>query len=464
MDLPVIETPIFQRWVWIGEVAFSHIPIATLITAFLVLAPIYEYIGYRTRDLRYDRLAKSMVFFVMILYSPGAALGTGIPMFIIGLWPEFWARWSNLFFWPLMAQFGFFLLDVIFLFFFYHLLWERMQNRKRLHIFFGVLTAIFALAIQAVWDGLGSYMTTPGAVLPQVNEPVGWSAPAFFNPGFLPLFFHRFFGNISYTMLLTGGVFALRQWRQKDPKEKAYFGFAADLTFTVGFLTFFAMPFVGWFFAKVMQQHAPVAFYAVMGGHTASHFTLKLGLIALMLLAGGGYLFTRHRTKALRIAMTAGLASLYIVLHLHPPLRWLPGGEFLWRLFYTAALFAAIGGFWYLSRRAGPVGERWKWAVFAAGLAAFFAFTLGGFVRERSRQPYNVYKQQVKVDVLPAEADRFLVYDKCIGCHHKSLNDITRAAVADWERRVEMERQRPGAEISAEEAARIGRYLKEAFP
>jgi cytochrome bd ubiquinol oxidase subunit I len=288
MDLPVIETPIFPRWVWMEEITFSHIPIATLITAFLVLAPIYEYIGYRTKDLRYDRLAKSMVFFVMILYSPGAALGTGIPMFIIGLWPEFWSRWSNLFFWPLIAQFVFFILDVICLFFFYYLLWDRWQTRKRLHIFFGVLTALFGLAIQFVWDGLGAYMTTPSVQLPQVNEPVGWSAAAFFNPSLAPLFLHRFFGNISYTMLLTGGVFALKYWRQKDPQEKAYFGFVADFTFTIGFLTFFAMPFVGWFFAKIMQQHAPVAFHAIMGGHTAPHFTIKMGLSLSSFSSGAG--------------------------------------------------------------------------------------------------------------------------------------------------------------------------------
>lgn len=464
MDLPVIDTPIFPRWVWMEEITFSHIPIATLITAFLVLAPIFEYIGYRARDLRYDRLAKSMVFFVMILFSPGAALGTGIPMFIIGLYPEFWARWTNLFFWPLIVQFVFFTLEVVFLFFFYYLLWDRLQDRKRLHIFFGVLTALFGLAIQFIWDGLGSYMTTPGFDLPRVNEPVGWSAAAFFNPSFAPLFLHRFFGNISYSMLLTGGVFALKRWRQKDPQEKAYFGFAADLTFTVGFLAFFAMPFAGWFFAKVMQLHAPVAFYAVMGGHTAPHFTIKMGLVSLMLLLGGGYLFSRHKARGILIAMTAGLASLYVVLHLHPPLHWLPGGDTLWRVSYTAVLLAVSGGFWYLSRRPGPLGERWKWVMFIAGLAALLAFFFGGFVRERSRQPYSVYKQLVKPEVLPREADRFLLYDKCIGCHHRSLSDITRTPGEDWTRRVELERRRPGADISAAEAERISRYLEEHHP
>jgi cytochrome d ubiquinol oxidase subunit I len=211
MDLPVIEMPIFSRWVWMEEITVSHFIIATLVTAFMVLAPIYEYIGVRKKDLRYDRLAKSLIYFSLILFSPGAALGTGIPIFIIGTYPEFWSRWANLFFWPLIAQFVFFLAEVGFLFFGYYLTWDRMMNRKRLHLFFGVMAAIFGLLVQAVWDGLGSYMLTPGGVaLPGVTEPVAWSAQAFFNPSYPFLFFHRFFGNASYAMLLVGGVFALK--------------------------------------------------------------------------------------------------------------------------------------------------------------------------------------------------------------------------------------------------------------
>jgi len=117
MNLPVIETPVFPRWVWIEEITYSHIPIATMITAYMLLAPTFELIGVLRKDPRWERLAKGFIWFSMILFSPGAALGTGIPVFLIGTYPEFWSRWSNLFFWPLVLQFGFFLAEVGFLFF-----------------------------------------------------------------------------------------------------------------------------------------------------------------------------------------------------------------------------------------------------------------------------------------------------------------------------------------------------------
>lgn len=447
------------------EITYSHIPIATLITAFMVLAPVFEYIGMRKKDPRYDRLAKSLIYFSLIIFSPGAALGTGIPVFIIGTYPEFWSRWSNLFFWPLMAQFTFFLGEVAFLFFGYYLPWDRMMNRKRLHLLFGVIAAIFGLLVQVIWDGLGSYMLTPGGVdLPAINEPVGWSAQAFFNPSYPFLFFHRFFGNISYSMLLVGGVLALKYMRAKDPAEKDYFAFGSNFTFIVGYLSFFVMPFIGWGYARVIQQHAPVAFLAIMGGHTSIHFIVKMGLIGLMLLISGTYLVVRYPHAALLVAITAGMGGVYIVFHWHPPFDWLPGGPVVWRTTYTVIIAGFIVSLWAIrGRGTSAMWNGWPWAMFVAGLAAFFTFTLGGFVRERSKSPYTVYMEIVKPEVLDWESDRFLLYEKCVRCHHKSPKDFSRYERRDWDVRVTIERQRPGLELTDEEALRITRYLQEHY-
>ncbi len=471
MDLPVIDTPIFPRWVWMEEITYSHIPIATMITAFMVLAPIIEYIGYRKNDLRYDRMSKGFIWFAMILFSPGAALGTGIPVFIIGAYPEFWSRWSNLFFWPLMLQFVFFLCEVFFLFFFYYLTWDAWMKRKRLHIIMGAIAAMFGLLVQAVWDSLGGYMLTTGGVdLPGVEEPVAWSAAAFFNPSFPFLFAHRFVGNISYVMLLVGGVFALRYMGTKSDKEnKAYLGWAADWMFTLGLLSFFLMPLIGWFYARVIQANAPIAFSAIMGGHAAPHFTVKMALIMLFVVIGGAYLFVRHKSSAVPVAITVGLAALSVVILAHPPLDWLGvGQDALWRGVCIAVLGGLIGLFWLMRGRVDTERNYWRWLKFIAGLAAFFAFTLGGFVRERSKSPDTVYGEIVKPEVTQMEADRYLLYDKCASWHNAggpSPKDFERYEGKDWPQRVQAERTRPGAPtITDDEAQRIIRFLEEHYP
>lgn len=465
MDLPVIETPVFPRWVWIEEITYSHIPIATFITAVMLLAPIFETIGHCKKDLRYDRLAKGWIWFAMILFSPGAALGTGIPIFIIGAYPEFWHRWANLFFWPLMAQFCFFLLEVGFLFFGYYLTWERWKNRKRLHIAMGAIAALWGYLVQMTWDGLGSYMLTPGrAALPGVDQPTGWSGAALFNPSFPFLLAHRTFGNFSYVMLLCGGIFALRYMRQKKAEEKAYLGWAANKMFCLGFLFFFAQPVIGWFYARTVQAQAPVAFHAIMGGHASPYFALKMGLILVMVVLATLYLALRYRSTALRAAITAGLAVVGVVVLHHPPLDWIAGSAIAWRVVSTGVVAGLIAAVWLLNGRGDARRRRWQWAMFVAGLAATLAFALGGFVRERSKSPDTVYGQIVKPEATQFEKDRYLTYRRCLGCHmDEGPNLFDRYEKKDWADRVRIERRRPGVRITDDEARRITRFLQEHY-
>lgn len=466
MNLPVIETPVFPRWVWIEEIIYSHIIIATIVTAFMLLAPLFEYIGMRRKDARWERLSKSMIWFSLILFSPGAALGTGIPMFIIGTYPEFWSRWSNLFFWPLIAQFVFFLCEVFFLFFLYYLTWDRWQNRKRLHIAMGVCAAFFGFMVQFVWDGLGSYMLTPGGTpLPAVVEPVGWSAAAFFNPSFSFLLSHRIFGNFSYVMLLTGGVLALRYrgQKRKDPssEDTAYFRWASGTCCLVGFLCFFPMPVIGWFYARVLQQEAPVAFMSIMGGHSTPFFILKMALILTFLVVGGVYVVQRWKHPGVAWAATVGLLGVLTVVHLHPPLMWLAGSATAWRLVSTAVIAGLIALLWARRGRGDCDHNRWQWAMFGVGLVAVLTFMQGGYVRETSKKPDTVYGEIIKPETTPLEADRYLVYSKWLKPQGLLPAELDRDRPADWGQAVQQARAAGEVVLTDDETERIVRYLEE---
>ncbi len=432
----------------------------------MILAPIYEYIGYKRNDLRYDRFSRSLIWFSLVIFSPGAALGTGIPMIIIGLYPEFWARWSNLFFWPLIIQFVFFLLEVVFLFFAYYLVWDRMNTpkKKRLHIFFGAIAAMWGLLIQFVWDGVGAYMLTPnGAELPNALNPVGWSAQAFFNPSLPYLFLHRFFGNISYTILLVGGVFAIKYMRAKDPVEHKYYAFSSDLSFSVGFLAFFAQPFIGWGYSTILEKHAPVAFNAIMGGHASQFFVIKMILICVFVAIAGTYVFVRHREKTkLLITVTVLLAAVFSVVIAHPPLRGFPGGAVGWRAATIAAVLGFMGFLWWMRAKAlpfSPARKRWPRAMFVAGIAAFLVFALGGFTRERARSPYTVYGELVKPEAKPYEKDRYLVYENCTDEY--TLPQLRTLDISGWESGRILDTLCADGTYTEEQGERIVKALKE---
>ena len=464
MDLPVISTPVFPRWVWIEEITYSHIPIATLITAYMLLSPLFEYIGVRRNDPRWDRLSKSFVWFSMILFSPGAALGTGIPIFIMGTYPEFWSRWTNLFFWPLIAQFVFFLAEVFFLFFMYYLTWDKWANRKRLHISMGVCAALSGFLVQVVWDSLGSYMLTPGTVaLPQVDQPVAWSLAAMLNPSFPYLLSHRIFGNFSYVLLLTGGVMALRFMGQKrkDPlsENTSYYKWAASTCFTIGFLCFFAMPIIGWFYAGVIQRHAPIAFMAMMGGHSAKYFIIKMGLIGILLTIGGTFVVKQHGSKVMAWAVSAGMLLVLVIILKHPPLKYFGDSALVWYLVCTAIVVAFIMWLWLCRSKGDPDRPVWQLAMFLVGLAAFFTFTLGGFLREHIKSPDTVYGEIVKPEWTDREADRYLLYKKWLGPRNEFPADLDQNRPENWRQHVEQTR-REGLVLTDEEAERIIKYLE----
>jgi cytochrome bd-type quinol oxidase subunit 1 len=318
--------------------------------------------------------------------------------------------------------------------------------------------------VQVVWDSLGAYMLTPGGVaLPPVDQPVAWSLPAMLNPSFPFLLLHRTFGNFSYVMLLTGGVLALRYMGQKrkDPTSEntKYFQWASGTCFIIGFFCFFAMPIIGWFYARVIQREAPVAFLAIMGGHSRVYFIAKMTAILILLAVGGTFVVKRFSRKAVAWGATGGLLLVLAIIQIHPPLMWL-GSALAWRLATAAVILGLIGWLWRSRLRGDADRKGWQWAMFAVGIAAFFAFAMGGFVREHSKTPQTVYGEIIKPEWTDEEADTFLVYDKWLGPRDQIPADLDRNRPESWRHEVEKART-TGLQLTDDEAERIIRYLEE---
>jgi hypothetical protein len=97
--------------------------------------------------------------------------------------------------------------------------------------------------------------------------------------------------------------------------------------------------------------------------------------------------------------------------------------------------------------------------MFVVGLAAFMAFAMGGFVRERSKSPDTVYGEIVKPELTDSEADRYLLYDKWLKPRNEMPEDLVRKRPESWRNQVEQAR-RDGLELTDDQAERIIRYLE----
>jgi hypothetical protein len=125
----------------------------------------------------------------------------------------------------------------------------------------------------------------------------------------------------------------------------------------------------------------------------------------------------------------------------------------------TAVILGFIRWIWFSRGKGDPRRDAWQWAMFVVGLAAFFAFAMGGFIREHSKSPDTVYGEIVKPELTDKEADRYLLYDKWLKPRDEVPADLDRNRPDDWRRQVEQAR-RDGLELTDQEAERIIHYLE----
>jgi hypothetical protein len=184
--------------------------------------------------------------------------------------------------------------------------------------------------------------------------------------------------------------------------------------------------------------------------------------IAVLVLCGGTYLFARFRSRWLLRAFTAGTLAVVSVFWLHPPLQWF-GGPAAWRTLHTILPLLFLGLLWTRGRTLDAGTKFFKRVMFVGGLAAFTAFLIGGFVREKSRQPYTVYGHLLKPEATMEEMGQFLLTDRCFYCHPGG-RDFERVEARDWDSTLRSERRRPGVRLSDSETEQLLRYLKERYP
>src|SRR3990172_5948776 len=131
-DVPLINDRLV---IWI--VAELHL----LFAAFVLGAPIFivisEILGLRTRDSRYERLARETMRIVSISYSLTALFGAAMTFVLVARYQEL----SNFIFqrfYPVFGLYASFLVVEMALMYLYWYSWDALAKRKGVHISIGV--------------------------------------------------------------------------------------------------------------------------------------------------------------------------------------------------------------------------------------------------------------------------------------------------------------------------------------
>jgi len=408
-----LDVPVIGKNVVIAVLVQTHILFAAFIIGAVLVAATSEYLGMVTKQPRYERLARNLARFVVLLFASGAALAITFVLALVTLFPVFFSILQNIFFWVFLVEAFMFLGQIIIVYAWYNV-WDKLAYRKVLHVTFGMIAGFFGLMAMTMIDAVASYMLTPA------QAPVTDVARTFLNQTMVPLNMHRFVGNFSYVGFLVAGWGAWRYLRSTREEDREYYDWMGHWGLIWGFGFLIVQPVIGYGYLKGIRESSPEAFDTIMLGDKSWVFNLLVLWIAVMSIASTAYFVHKLRfaTKPMpglrKMAIGAlGFTALFTVLNIIPadtdlvPQLGLVffGGEdtkiplgdmYPWK--YIGLIGLMVVGFFIatLYLRATASGFRWgrasRWSQFALiACAATVVLTMitMGYTRETARRVDN---------------------------------------------------------------------------
>jgi cytochrome bd ubiquinol oxidase subunit I len=413
MPIGNLDVPIIGKNVVIAVLVQSHILFAAFIIGAVLIAATSEYLGVVTKQPRYERFARNLARFVVLLFASGAALAITFVLALITLFPVFFSYLQNVFFWVFLVEAFMFLGQIIIVYAWYNV-WDKLAYRKIVHVTFGMIAGFFGLMAMTMIDAVASYMLTPA------EAPVTDVARTFLNQTMIPLNMHRFVGNFSYAGFLIAGWGAWRYLRSTREEDREYYDWMGHWGLIWGFGFLILQPVIGYGYLKGIRESSPEAFNTIMLGDKSWLFLLLMIWVAVMSTASTAYFVHKLRfavrpTPTLhKMAVGAlGFTALFTVLNIIPndgslvpqiglvffngestqiPL----GSMYPWK--YIGLIGLMLVGFFVtaLYLRATATGFYWgrasrwsQYALMACALTVVLTMVTMGYTRETSRRVDN---------------------------------------------------------------------------
>src|SRR5919107_623447 len=398
MPIGNLDVPVIGKNAVIAVLVQPHILFAAFIIGAVIIAATSEYLGMVTKQPQYERFARNLARFVVLLFASGAALAI---TFVLALITVF------------LVEAFMFLGQIIIVYAWYNV-WDKLAYRKTIHVTFGMIAGFFGLMAMTMIDAVASYMLTPA------EHPATDVARTFLNQTMIPLNIHRFVGNFSYAGFLIAGWGAWRYLRSTREDDREYYDWMGHWGLIWGFGFLILQPVMGYGYLKSIRESAPEAFETIMLGSKAWLFLLLMIWVAIMTLASTAYIVHKLRfavqpTPTLhKLAVGAlGFMALFAPLNILPAhAKPIPpigpsflGGEetkiplgsmYPWK--YIGLIGLMLVGFFIaaLYLRATATGFQWgrasRWSQFAlivCAVTVVLTMVTMGYTRETARRVDN---------------------------------------------------------------------------
>jgi cytochrome bd-type quinol oxidase subunit 1 len=270
----------------IWMVAQLHLLFAAFVLAVPIFAIIVEAIGYKTGDMRYDRLAHEFTKLLSVSFSLTATFGAALTFMLIILYPKFTNYLVSVFSPTFLPYVLLFFAEAFFLYTYYYG-WGKFH--PLVHLGLGVGLNIVGTCIMLIANAWLTFMMSPRGV--STNGAVLSVWDAVYNFTWMPINVHRVIANIAFGGSVASAYAAFKFLQATTDEERAHYDWMGYIGNFVAISAFLPLPFAGYWLAKEIYAYSQTLGLQMMGGAFSWLFIIQAVLIGNLFLAANYYLW-----------------------------------------------------------------------------------------------------------------------------------------------------------------------------
>ena len=280
------QFPIIGSRVAIWIVAQLHLMFAAFVLAVPMFALIIEFIGYKTKDEKYDHLAHEFTKLLSTSFSFTASLGVLLSFMLVILYPKVTTYMTSIFGWTAFPYVLLFFAEAVFLYSYYYG-WGKFHPRT--HLLLGLGLNLVGMGILFIADSWVTFMNSPRGVTEAGELISRWDAVHNFT--WMPVNVHRLIANIAFGGSIAGAYAAFKFLGAKTDEERAHYDWMGYIGNFIAISGLLPLPFAGYWLGKEIYAYSQNMGMTLMGGAFSWLFIIQAVLIGTLFLSANYYLW-----------------------------------------------------------------------------------------------------------------------------------------------------------------------------
>lgn len=280
------QFPFIGSRVLMWVIAELHLMFAAFVLAVPMFALVIEFIGYKTGDKRYDKLAYEFTKLLSVSFSLTASLGALLTFGLIILYPKLTQYLIGVFSWTFFPYVMLFFAEAGFLYAYYYG-WGKMS--PRVHLFLGVMLNLVGTAIMFIANAWLTFMNSPGGVTETGALISSWDAIN--NYTWMPINIHRLIANAAFGGSIAAAYGAFKFLGAKTQEERAHYDWMGYVGNFIAISALLPLPFAGYWLGKEIYAYDQSLGITLMGGTFSWLFIVQAVLIGNLFLGANYYLW-----------------------------------------------------------------------------------------------------------------------------------------------------------------------------